>query len=88
MIDQAGGDFHARPGGYSRLRCVAGGYNFKWGHRVIPDARRAGMIYVTTFGGSVFHGPAGGTGAAFDDIVPTPDARIFAVAGRQPIGKT
>jgi photosystem II stability/assembly factor-like uncharacterized protein len=47
-----------------------GGYNFKWGHRVIPDPHDRGMIYVTTFGGSVFHGPGGGTGAKFEDIVP------------------
>ncbi|MFB3829601.1 MAG: WD40/YVTN/BNR-like repeat-containing protein [Bryobacteraceae bacterium] len=33
------------------------GYDFKWGHRVIPDPQRAGMIYITTFGGSVWHGP-------------------------------
>lgn len=45
------------------------GYNFKWGHRVIPDPRRAGMIYVTTFGGSVWHGPAAGDGKAVEDIV-------------------
>jgi photosystem II stability/assembly factor-like uncharacterized protein len=34
------------------------GYDFKWGHRVIPDPAGAGRIYVTTFGGSVWHGPA------------------------------
>jgi photosystem II stability/assembly factor-like uncharacterized protein len=34
------------------------GYNFKWGHRVIPDPGDAKKIYVTTFGGSVWHGPA------------------------------
>ena len=45
------------------------GYNFKWGHRVIPDPCDKELIYVTTFGGSVFHGPADGTGAAFEDIV-------------------
>jgi hypothetical protein len=33
------------------------GYNFKWGHRVIPDPSNASLIYVTTFGGSVWHGP-------------------------------
>ena len=45
------------------------GYNFKWGHRVVPDIHREQMIYVTTFGGSVFHGPADGTGADHEDIV-------------------
>ena len=34
------------------------GYNFKWGHRVIPDPADAAKIYITTFGGSVWHGPA------------------------------
>jgi photosystem II stability/assembly factor-like uncharacterized protein len=34
------------------------GYDFKWGHRVIPDPADARMIYITTFGGSVWHGPA------------------------------
>jgi photosystem II stability/assembly factor-like uncharacterized protein len=35
-----------------------GGYDFKWGHRVIPDPANAAMIFITTFGGSVWHGPA------------------------------
>ena len=46
------------------------GYNFKWGHRVIPDPAHAGMIYVTTFGGSVWYGPATGDSQAAGDIVP------------------
>jgi photosystem II stability/assembly factor-like uncharacterized protein len=45
------------------------GYNFKWGHRVVPDPRDARMIYVTTFGGSVWHGPADGDPRAVEDIV-------------------
>ena len=49
------------------------GYNFKWGHRVIPDPRDASMIFVTTFGGSVWHGPAAGDPRAMEDIV-TPAA--------------
>ena len=32
------------------------GFNFKWAHRVIPDPRNQDEIYVTTFGGSVWHG--------------------------------
>ncbi len=36
------------------------GYNFKWGHRPILDPRHPGMLYLTTFGGSVFYGPAEG----------------------------
>jgi photosystem II stability/assembly factor-like uncharacterized protein len=34
------------------------GYDFKWGHRVVPDPADAGRIYIATFGGSVWHGPA------------------------------
>ena len=45
------------------------GYNFKWGHRVIPDPADASKIYVTTFGGSVWHGPADGDPNAKEDIV-------------------
>jgi photosystem II stability/assembly factor-like uncharacterized protein len=45
------------------------GFNFKWGHRVIPDPQHPGMIYITTFGGSVWYGPAAGDPAAVEDIV-------------------
>ena len=45
------------------------GYNFKWGHRVIPDPQNPVLIYVTTFGGSVWHGPAAGDPQAVEDIV-------------------
>jgi photosystem II stability/assembly factor-like uncharacterized protein len=34
------------------------GFDFKWGHRAIADPQENGMIYITTFGGSVWHGPA------------------------------
>lgn len=36
------------------------GYNFKWGHRVILDPVDRSKIYITTYGGSVWHGPAAG----------------------------
>ncbi|OGG00774.1 MAG: hypothetical protein A3F83_09435 [Candidatus Glassbacteria bacterium RIFCSPLOWO2_12_FULL_58_11] len=45
------------------------GYNFKWGHRPVPDPHHPGMLYLTTFGGSVFYGPATGVPGAFEDIV-------------------
>jgi len=32
------------------------GYNFYWGHRVVPDPQDTSKVYITTFGGSVFHG--------------------------------
>ncbi len=34
------------------------GFDFKWMHRVIPDPANRDSIYVTTFGGSVWHGPS------------------------------
>ena len=34
------------------------GPNFKWMHRVIPDPAAPGKIYVTTYGGGVWHGDA------------------------------
>jgi photosystem II stability/assembly factor-like uncharacterized protein len=51
---------------WTRIR----GFNFKWGQRVIPDPRDASLIYVTTFGGSVWHGPAAGDPHATEDVVP------------------
>jgi hypothetical protein len=45
------------------------GYNFKWGHRVIPDPQNRDRIYITTFGGSVWYGPAAGDPQAVEDIV-------------------
>jgi hypothetical protein len=48
------------------------GFNFKWGHRVIPDPLDSAKIYITTYGGSVWHGPAEGDPHATEDIV-TPE---------------
>lgn len=42
------------------------GFNFKWGHRVIPDPEDPNAIYVTTFGGSVWHGSVNGKPAPVD----------------------
>jgi len=52
-----------------------GGYNFKWGHRPVFDPVHPGMLYLTTFGGSVFHGPAAGVANVVEDItnLPAPD---------------
>ncbi len=49
---------------WQRLR----GYNFKWGHRVIPDPADPDKIYVTTYGGGVWHGPAKGDPNGVDEI--------------------
>jgi photosystem II stability/assembly factor-like uncharacterized protein len=46
------------------------GFNFKWGHRVIPDPADANSIYVTTFGGSVWHGSVTGKPATLDIATP------------------
>jgi photosystem II stability/assembly factor-like uncharacterized protein len=48
---------------WTRIR----GYNFKWGHRVVMDPNDASMIYITTYGGSVWHGPAAGDPSAPED---------------------
>jgi hypothetical protein len=53
---------------WSRLR----GFNFKWGHRVVPDAVDPAKVYVTTFGGGVWHGPATGDPNAPEDRLPPP----------------
>jgi photosystem II stability/assembly factor-like uncharacterized protein len=51
------------------------GYNFKWGHRVILDANDTSKIYITTYGGGVWHGPASGDPGARPDVqTPIPVA--------------
>lgn len=47
------------------------GYNFKWGQRVMPDLEDPAMIYISTFGGGVWHGPSSG-GVGRQDIA-TPE---------------
>src|SRR5262249_50704055 len=61
---------------WTRLR----GFNFKWGHRVIPDRADPTKVYVTTFGGSVWHGPATGDPNAIEDVVGEASARPVAPA--------
>jgi hypothetical protein len=67
-FDQAAYRSGDRGATWSRLR----GFNFKWGHRVVPDAVDPAMVYVTTFGGGVWHGPATGDPAAPEDRRPAP----------------
>jgi photosystem II stability/assembly factor-like uncharacterized protein len=50
---------------WARIR----GYNFEWGHRVILDPTDAAKIYITTYGGGVWHGPAAGDPLAAEDHV-------------------
>ena len=64
-FDQAAFRSSDRGLSWTRIR----GYNFKWGQRVIADPADASRIYVTTFGGSVWHGPAQGDPNATEDVV-------------------
>lgn len=48
------------------------GYRFKWGQRAIPDINNPGMLFLTTYGGSVFYGSAYGVPNAFEDIENMP----------------
>ena len=50
------------------------GYNFKWGKRVQPDPRDPDQVYIITFGGGVWHGPAHGDPKALEDIVTSKTA--------------
>jgi photosystem II stability/assembly factor-like uncharacterized protein len=50
---------------WTRIR----GFNFKWGHRVIPDPVDRDRIYITTFGGSVWRGPSAGDPEALEDLI-------------------
>lgn len=47
------------------------GYNFKWGHSPFIDPYHKDRIYLTTFGSSVWRGPAVGDEDAFEDISPS-----------------
>ena len=46
------------------------GFNFKWGHRVIPDPENPKKVYVTTFGGGVWHGSVDGENRPLDIVTP------------------
>jgi photosystem II stability/assembly factor-like uncharacterized protein len=46
------------------------GFNFRWGQRIIPDPEDRGRIYINTYGGGVWHGPAAGDRKSIEDIVP------------------
>ena len=50
---------------WSRIK----GYNFKWGKRVEPDPSDPEKIFIITFGGGVWHGPAKGDEKSSEDIV-------------------
>ncbi len=46
------------------------GFNFKWAQRVIPDPLDRNKIYITTFGGSVWHGSIRGQEEPLDIATP------------------
>ncbi|HSY90610.1 MAG TPA: hypothetical protein VK812_04515, partial [Candidatus Binatus sp.] len=46
------------------------GFNFKWGQRVIPDPLFRDEVYITTFGGSVWHGSIKGQPRPVDIATP------------------
>src|SRR6267378_637210 len=46
------------------------GFNFKWGHRVIPDPEDPKRVYITTFGGGVWHGSVDGENRPLDIVTP------------------
>lgn len=46
------------------------GFNFKWGHRVIPDPEDRQKVYITTFGGGVWHGSVNGEDRPLDIATP------------------
>jgi photosystem II stability/assembly factor-like uncharacterized protein len=46
------------------------GFNFKWGQRVVPDPQDRNKVYITTFGGSVWHGAVNGEARPVDIATP------------------
>jgi photosystem II stability/assembly factor-like uncharacterized protein len=46
------------------------GFNFKWGHRVILDPEDSKKVYITTFGGGVWHGSVDGEDRSLDIVTP------------------
>jgi len=49
------------------------GFNFKWGYRVIPDPQDERKVYITTFGGGVWHGALTSEDRLLD--IATPELR-------------
>ena len=65
-----------RPGDRQTAGCTGHripGFNFKWGHRVIPDPLHRDEVYITTFGGSVWHGAIDGQQRRLDIATPVLD---------------
>ena len=45
------------------------GYNFKWGQALSLDPRNSEMLFILTFGGGAWHGPATGDQNANQDVI-------------------
>ena len=51
------------------------GFDFKWAHRIFLDPNNSARIYITTFGGGVWHGPVQpGPNSHDADVSPVPIA--------------
>jgi photosystem II stability/assembly factor-like uncharacterized protein len=59
------------------------GYEFKWGHRIFLDPNDPAQIFITTYGGGVWHGPA--AGAASPPEADQSRVPIAAVPGQNPV---
>jgi hypothetical protein len=66
------GAYRSDDGGTSWNRIE--GYRFKWGHCPIPDPHNKGMIYLTTYGVSIYYGPSTGTKEEFGKIENIPES--------------
>ncbi|MBN8851548.1 MAG: hypothetical protein BGO55_04535 [Sphingobacteriales bacterium 50-39] len=62
-----GSAYYSEDGAKSWVRIR--GYNFKWGRKVTPDPADVEKVYIMTFGGGVWHGPAKGDANAPEDII-------------------
>lgn len=58
-------------GHWTRIR----GFDFKWAHRIFLDPNDSAKIYITTYGGGVWHGPAQGGPDVHESVIsPVPVA--------------
>jgi photosystem II stability/assembly factor-like uncharacterized protein len=62
-----GSAYRSEDRGESWIRIT--GYNFKWGKRVEPDPGDPEKVFIITFGGGVWYGPAKGDEGAVEDII-------------------
>jgi len=55
----------------SALSSARGISSYERGHRAFPDPHDDGRLYITTFGGSVWHGPRDGVpSSVIEDLIP------------------